>query len=763
MPPSQPNPLDPDRIDISLDLVGAGSIEAVQQLTQQLQVVTQFMANAQTGSPESAAAGARAAANAFAPRVGNIQHGPHAYQSHGGNSPVVIDGAGERASMGFVDRTLERYRATEHDQLVRRARLGMSANADQYDSLYSGRTGGAEEELRLRSGTPSTGASLPADGASTNDPLWRQALMSNPVEWERSQEGIRLPPGGLSLNIQDKLRIASDYLAQQAERRYTSGQAAAIPEAQAQATALGFTPEQIAQMPTGGVTEAGQTMGNVAGLLRIGSEHAAQAQLVVGDLRNYAQRANAYAGAYQQAGVQAGYERAGQINIPGTNIGITNPLDFFRGNSAAREGLNQRINIQRLRLMGGIDQNQAREIVGGLAGSGWTGEQGQNIAFDAIAPLVQQGMNPGLATQSFDQMARQGNASLSDIVDTLSNLGDSARTANMSLDEYQQGLMEFADQAKQYGAIGTQGAQLGRNLTDSLGVAPQVAAQFFQNPLVQGQYMAQTGMLPNTMGMAGGHQVNQAVYGAIDMAMQATRGFAVNGQASVDPITGHRISGRAYQEQEAAQILGMSRNELVRLNRERTTAPARSAALELLNRYNPNAPGAAGRPTSTPGSTVPLGQGGGVHGGTASIVDAQNAINAAHGITPTTPTTDAGWEKIHRQLMLAAPSTPGSKDRNDYIAKVRHIETESGQQRIKDTRQLIRDQSKIATPDNTPTVYVKFKGPAAKFFEQDKKGDAKRNANAGGVNLAQNIIQNPKEAQNLMGDYFDQQGISNGG
>jgi hypothetical protein len=71
---------------------------------------------------------------------------------------------------------------------------------------------------------------------------------------------------------------------------------------------------------------------------------------------------------------------------------------------------------------GGINGEQAREIVGGLSAAGYTGEEGQNLAFNAIAPLVQQGQNAGITVGMMDQAIRNGNMSAKEFVDTMNDL-----------------------------------------------------------------------------------------------------------------------------------------------------------------------------------------------------------------------------------------------------------------------------------------------------------------------------------------------------
>lgn len=803
-PQTPPDPLGADRIDISLDLVGQGSLEAVNLLNKQLSVLTTFMANAQAGSPEAQAAaaaaigtsmhntsvadtGGRWASRPPAPLTPQQLKDQAVLQNAYRSSPIgrmVTDfreggqeNEGAAARLGrAVDKELSYYGATERTQARRRGPSPRGA-ADPYERIYSGTTGGFDAQ-QTTGGGPSSSASMPGDPLS-NDPVWRQAARSNMETWERAQEGFRLPPGGLSLNFQDKLRIASDFFTRSAERRYESARiqrgVPQIEAAQQEALSMGWQPGDFAQMgiETPDLSDVAVNRGRVAGLLRIGEENAGYAALArdVGrHVQGRIQQAYAFGGELQQTGVQAGFERAGQVTIPGTNIGFTNPLDFFRAGSAAREGLNQRINTMRLRLMGGIDRGQAQAIVGGLAGAGWTGEQGQNAAFDAIAPLVQQGQNPELAVGTFDYAMRQGNASMKDFVETMSNLGDSARAANMSLDEYQQGLTEFAQQARSLGAVGTQGLNLGRNITGALGIAPQVASTLLTNPMVQAFSMRQ-GLLPNELGMAGSNQITGSLYGGMEMAMKAASGFST--QPIRDPATGRMISGQERQMNQAASIMGIDRELFQRLWRQRGTAQHGARALDELQTYqgemdtlqhrvdqNKKVPMLHNQQIS-PGDWVPT------HAGAPGAVDMGNGVFARKATRvefgdkyPSDPrrgpipnnmveeakrqlqTGDSGsWNKIHGELRAMLPAK-GDESRGHFDKLLHQIEGESGSKRVGDIRSFITERDKVQVPDDGPTVYVKFKGAAAKYFEQDDVRKKTKNiTNAGGPSTAEAMLQ----------------------
>lgn len=766
-------PNDPDRIDISLDLVGGQSLAAIQALTDQLSTVGTYLANVQAETPEGRAANAANIGRAVNTTGKIARSGEHGYSSRPPTDPVA-DGAGKLASdpetlrygtqplyrrmlnsggpRNFLQREIALYGAQERDQVVTRSRRGYGGLDPSYAPLFGEEhLGGADLEMSQRPGSVSSGASNP-NVARSNDPLWRQSLMSNPVDWERAKEGFRLPPGGLSLNPQQKLEIAADFFTRSAERRYQATllerQQQALSEAQqtamlsgAPASAVDSLRLEDMDVDMSGVSSRS---GTIAAGLRLASNQSGIMALG-SDLRQQAARFYNYAGAIQATGVQAGGERAGQITIPGTNIGITNPFDFFNRNSAAREGLRQRVNVQRLRLMGGINGTQANQIVTGLAGSGWTGGQGQDIAFDGIAPLVQQGMNPELAVNSFDQTMRQGNASLSDFVDTMSNLQESAHAARMSLDEYQQGLSQFSEVAQGLGATGVQGTRLGRGMTDALGVAPQVAAEMIQSPLVQGMALRQ-GLLPNETGLMSPTEGVQNVYTALDMAMKATAGFR---NQPVKDAAGHVIaSGEQRQIAQVASILGpgFSTDVVQRLLRQRNFSQAAARAEPQIERLGgmEKALGQTteGKSTAASPYTSSAGRGGSVssamRGGELLTSLEQKRLSSAN------TQIDHQWRSVLHTLREGAPDEqdhPGQYRK--YMAEVGQLSHTGRGDRMKAAEHFIRTHSQSTAPDTTPTVHVKFTGAAAKFFEQNPDELKKMTANAGGQSLQAQLADLP--------------------
>jgi hypothetical protein len=785
MAPRDRNPLDPDRIDISLDLMGEGSLRAIEALTTQLSTVSAHLNSLGSQIPELQAQGARTVVGAFNQGLG-VHEGPSPYRSQTQASPVQ-DAAGQGGSYagelhelsnmsfrqrlshyrqqggtggaaGLIDREIDVYGAREREQATRRA--GMSLRTDfsepstthagtQYDRDMIVTPGGAP------SGAPSNQQGAPSEGASLPRPAWMQALQANPAQWERAQEGFVLPQFG-ELTIQDKLRMGSDFFTRSAtrayERSYAANQRVNQPynAALAEATSLGFSQEEFDQhiapgegleyTPfTGG---AGVNRGRAANLLRMGADQAAQVVTIARDAR----RLMAYGGGINQQGVAAGFERGGTINIPGTDFGILNPLDMLQSNSAFREAINQRVNVQRLRMRGGINGEQAQEIIGSLASLGWTGEEGQNLAFDTVSPLVQQGQNPGIVSGLLDQSIRNGNTSLEDFRSTMDDLGPSARAARMSLDEYQESLGAFAEAAQEQGAFFGQGLRLGRNLSSGFGITPQQSTAVMQSPLTQGLAMMNYGVLPNELGALNQGAIGNATNQSVDMALRAAGAF------NRDVVRDGKVvlRGRDRQSIQAAQFMGVSRETFERLRRGRDITPHIFEAQEALEAYGQGSSairkdhGAVKITTGDikPGDWVPVrrGSGSNVHdfgngifGAKATVAGHGEKINVSADAAGAAGEVNQQWDTVEKQLRAMAPKGAGRKG---YLKDVDALDDLDPAERAKKARKMLNEEArKIVDPEeNKQTISVRFTGSAAKYFEQVERdnGKPKKDSNAGG-------------------------------
>lgn len=806
MAPQRPS-IDPQRIDISLDLVGQGSLAAIEQLSQQLSNVTNYLSNiGATDAGGRARGAARIAGSRSARGVHDRGASPTASQPH--LSPSINNNAGANASLppsvvdagpnaGFLANRVARYANNELSQ--RRSLGGQQHTPPGFN--YS----------QINMGTPpgriSSSASLPG-GSSGNDPLGRIALQANTQDaWSGLQEGYRLPPGGLSLSTQDKIYLASNFLGASAEKSYQKQIAGKLSSAASQA---GFSSNDISQLspdelkdflPDIDMSDVGARRFGASSLLREAGEKIAPIQALTGGLQNL----YGFGSGVQQAGVAGGYQRAGQINIPGTNIGITNPFDFLKSGSAAQEGARQRLTASRLRLMGGINGSQASEIVNSLAQSGWTGSMGQNAAFDAISPLVQQGQDPRLVTQAFDRSMRQGNSSLEDFLKTMDKMGPSAKAARQDLNEYMQGLETFSDTAKSLGATGSQGYALGRGVSDITGLAPEVTSRIFQDPVFQGMGLQQ-GLLPSQLGTMSTGGFVKNLYKTLDFMKAATAPFM--NKPYRDPNTGV-ITTPGVQEQAQmistlAPDLGSADVILNQLRNEKRNTAA-GVASSWLDKYGNDTKGADSyiKKSGTSGANYSLRSQKYKAGdlipapvrkhvvGRAGLMDnrgqPKGAINLGNGQFAVRATSDgegqtfvpssakmfndavyaragAGgdWSHVSEELRLMAPGKKGSREYDNYMKKVNALSYTQGADRVKAARQLIQDQTRgINAPQgDSNTSYVKFTGLAAKFFEQDKSAlkKAQAAANSGGPSIAKTATVPAASAT----DYAQLLGVTNG-
>lgn len=756
MPPQQPN--DPTRrvIDIAFAMP-EGTLRAMEQLTQQMAAAQASVEAMLSATPEGRATGARSMARRVTP--GSVPAGSQGFASvppdalnalssgfrgyagmenaHGqlpstppepqpdpvqqvSHLPLrqrigAYRAQGRKGLTSILDAEIARYGAREEEQAQRRSGYNPT-RLRNFEEPAAGTHAGSllDDDLATSNpGRPSSGASTPPTNAgepSGMNPALR-ALYANTGQFERAQEGFRMPQFG-ELTVQDKLRMASDFLTRSSFNAYQRGQAQGLPPDQLQNVAV--------------------NRGRSAVLLNMAADQATQAMVVGKNVRsvfNWGQ-------GMQDQGIEAGYDPGGTVNIPGTNIGFRNPLDFLRGGSAFRESMNQRVNVQRLRLEGGISGKQASEIVGSLSSLGWTGEQGQTMAFDALRPLVQQGLNPSVTSQMFDQAIRNGNTSLIDLRETLDNLGPSARAAHMSLTEYQEGLDQFANQLQGQGATYGEGVRTGRALSNAYGMSPQQMGAFTQSPLVQAFGAVQYGALPQEFGALGTAGIASATGGAVDQALRAFSGFKDN---PIRNAQGKIITpGNKRQLIMAAQALGVPMETLQRYQQGRKLAPhilQGTANLDRIDRANALIKGATERNVSQNDWLAP---------GARPIGDAGDPRVEQH--ADNTPERQAAIRESDRlfsghggvvdQMVLTARQETDRTKRGELFKQINSIKDEDDPvKRSKKAREFLSGAAQRVVEERTDNkTQVEFTGAAAKYFQQveGKLPKEFRDANAGG-------------------------------
>lgn len=757
------NPRDPNRIDVALEVVGTEGRDAIASLAAQVSKLTEHLATAGSMDPATIAGSAGAAHRQG--HAGVRDMGPAA--SHSARIAPTVDDAGVNASnswspeeeyasrpvrpngpsvnasspppinpdaellaegnMGpwrrtrrylssggrlrpgqILSRELDVYGARERAQVAARQNLG----GGDYDlpGIH------APQEI---GGSPSGSASVPP--INPTEPRSRYNLRSDPLAWARGEESASIPQFG-EMTIQDKLKIGAGFLQRSAERAYQGSQ-----EVDRSMSA----DEAYNQVFSG----AGNKRYMASGLMRQGADMAGKLYPVVQDFR----RVGGFFGGMNSTGVSAGFE---QRTIEKGPFGMFDPTS-----PAVMEGARQKWTAARLRMKGGINGEQAAGIVNGLAANGFVGSEGQDLAFDAVAPLVQQGLNPEITANQFSEAIRNGATPMKEFRETLDQLGPAARAARMSLDEYQESLGGFADQMQEMGATYGQGYQLGKNLSSSYGMAPQQINTALQSPITQGMALRQ-GYLPTTMGNMGSGEAATSINQSVQLAWDASNFFT---KPIVDEKTGHVTTVEDQRMSQAASTLGMTKDEYEKFYRRGKISAAGATAREALDSYtdarkkfkkeiDPSKTSAENLiqvSKDTPGAEK-IGDHWYINHNTPGNRDKLKQLDAQSGGGL------SSWTTTQERLrdVVRAGETPEERTKmKEALSEV--SKTKDPEKRMKEATKFLDKYAKENLPnDGTPTVVVKFTGKAEQFFKVDEKGTAETIAR-GGANAANAIKNGP--------------------
>jgi hypothetical protein len=518
------------------------------------------------------------------------------------------------------------------------------------------------------------------------------------------REGFEIPQFG-EWQLDTKLKMARDWIGQ-----YATNKGAYDEEGNWQ---WGGSIDEHGNFQAGsGKSTAGQTAATVSGYLNYAASHAAQIHAI----RRSFDRVMNFGSGMQQTGEQLGYSPQSGLG-PSSIFGFRNPLAPYTS-EAGQQGAGIRWDAEKMTRLGtGITSAQAKEIYGSLAGMGFSNQQHdalglttggdlENIATQLVAPMVKNtGMSPEVASQ-FANALRNGNTSIKELSKTLTNLPEAAHTAREGINEYTESLQGFAEQAEQMGATKQQGYQSGMAFTQSTGLDPRLLGQMQQSPFFQGLALTQMGVLPSGIGaLPGGSQVGLTMQ-AMKMAMNATQGLNQN---KYQTIGGKRVlvqSGSQAQQDQAAQLLGMSPEEFQRLYRNQGQNTASANALTLLQ-----ADTAQGWKNELAGAMQKS------HGNLTKE-QREKLQKGGEGIT--------GWNQISQQLLNAGISKK----------EVGRIGSEGFDKRASDVENLLAKLNKQSiSEEGQNKVQVQFTGAAAKFFQQVPISPAKAASNAGGQSI----------------------------
>ena len=271
--------------------------------------------------------------------------------------------------------------------------------------------------------------------------------------------------------------------------------------------------QALGNVPGGGlVASAASTIGNATdwatkstanaamayGLYKLGSG-AVSAVGNIGDSLTDARNLGGQLGQQTSGGLPANFlgmsDQADITGATGTGVGIKLVEEAlqgrsFRGSGGGGVGAG---------LPSALAQSDIQDIVGQGFGANENidGTQGDvtSIAQGLFRPL-QQGDNQIDASSlgQFVPMLRNANTSVSQLVDTLSNLQAQSAATKENVNMLASSLAATGTAFEQMGGSPSQGAALGGAFTNMTGLDPQIASQLAQNPMFQGFAMSQAGV-----------------------------------------------------------------------------------------------------------------------------------------------------------------------------------------------------------------------------------------------------------------------------
>lgn len=568
-------------------------------------------------------------------------------------------------------------------------------------------------------GTPSGRASVGGGGrrydpvGDRNIPPGMEGMDLNRI----ANEGFTMPRFG-EFTIQDKMRIARDW----AGRRALQAE-----EGSSRESFYGIT----------------------AGLLNKGVNNAAQIHAAHAELR----RLNALGQGLVTRGEDLGFSPE-SLNLSASNIGIRAPWAMLPGvgSEAAREGWDQWLDRQRLRMRPGINGEQAREIVNATRQFGYSGGRADDIAFGSLAPLVQEGQQAENIMPLLDAATRLGATSLEDFTETMSGLGEVAQSTRQTLSETQQAMGEFAQTAQQHGATYGQGLTAGRGFMTATGMSASLGGRMMEHDLTQALAFQQYGLLPSQIGLLPGSEMANLTLDTINMGMRIAAPTAR--ERNVQTQWGsYKVSARDAQIAASTQFTGLTADETKRLLRNQDQVRAAAEASTALE----------GNRQAARDVTKGL-----------RYKDKEN--NGPFGINPLNVFGEKEVTKYRRDLTGAELAILQSEGNDEIISNREVIQAldKAGvkDDRLKKLRELggsksvgkqdeFRREARKALEERTsklnteePDVYIGFTGQAKKWLQQtDSKGNPiKDAANSGGPSLALNAIgaMTPQNAASTM-------------
>ena len=296
---------------------------------------------------------------------------------------------------------------------------------------------------------------------------------------------------------------------------------------------------------------------------------------------------------WQTAGARLGYAREGG-RMGWDAFGIQTPFNPLSGGltPAAQEGWRQTQTMYRLRMMPGINREQAQGIVNATSAAGMSGRQGQEVAREFMGPLYQQYQVDPEQLIPFTQVLRTGTGGIEDITRALSGLGETARAARVDVNTMAQGLAQAGEAMQAQGGHFLSGVQFGRQFTNSYGLMPQVGQTLSEQPMTQAILSGRTGLPSFALQAAPAADRMAAIRDSVNMQYRAYRG-ALGGARQSDVRVRGQVVGQVSGDDPAIAAVaaqnGISADEAEKIIRGEDRATAMSNLETVITGYEQEA------------------------------------------------------------------------------------------------------------------------------------------------------------------------------
>jgi hypothetical protein len=763
-----PHDQDPNRIDVSLNIMSDATLTAVENLTKQLSSLRGFLAT--QAMPTNPAAQAQSATGWMQQPTGllvpggeqaGIWHGVSGQQpqqdpknpSKGASDSreqnrllraeytkymETVKGGGDPGTLSRPAENLMAHHLSDWDRYklagaeVRNdsnERLRKITNrTDRFFELYPGVTRDPGEDrtyeqvtqVPTRGGAAlrdevSSGASYPREGPRTTDPRGQMGDMPDGVNpddpgWKQAlaREGIT-PESRFGLTIP---RLGEFTIQDKLDM------------------GARFLGRRAARRQEAGALEDDPTRGQTAGRMAARMAYLRDQSAGLTAINREFQRLRGFARGEEQSAEDLGFSRESALG-DASLFGAGMRLNLGFTSAAQREGIQQEITQRRVQAAPGVSGEEAEAARRLFGGMGYSETTNQRLQMNLGRPLIQRGIQPETFGPIIDQGVRQGNMSISTLRQTIIDLADAARTANQTLSATAEATAEYAEQMQGLGGNYEESLRNAATFTRS-GLDPRIMGQAMQAPLTQGILTAQTGLMPPLHGVIGAAGVQRGVAQSIDTAMAMGQGYRNMPDRTITTASGETLTtatGRDAQIGFAAQQTGLSPQVIQRYLRNpnilRRGADAQAMATAMEKQIEGQKRG-GDQVTTTDDPSMMRGALPGAHIKTSKHGELSPAQRRAleHGQVGDNVIQ---YNELEKQMLMMRPG-----DR-DWRKKVMHLrKTDDIETRVNRAERLV-GKDLVAKPE--PDYLVGLNDDAKKLLKMVPKkdrSDSKSRANAGG-------------------------------